>query len=226
MPLMHQVAGTLMRALEFTQTHTTHPSSAHRDTVIAPPAPPPSQCPPWCFKSFVRSWACDTAECEPCRDECERVKLPEQSSPRRNATAPRGSSVVRAGRGHGGGMPFLSTGMEHTWTCSPAAWPPRRMYVMFSMQRSASTTACGVINTLPDAFCAYELLAEGNRRYTDEDRKLMRADPAGFLRRQFRALVAGRATAPCAWGFKLFPEHAGAQHLPFLRWVSQHRCSK
>ena len=106
---------------------------------------------------------------------------------------------------------------EHrkTWTCAPV-WPPQRFFAIFTMARSASSTACSVISTLEDATCAHEplnpvLVHPGKK-------KLLRSDPVGYLKDLFVATFSHLGAAPCTWGFKLFAQHASNSTLHDWLW--------
>jgi hypothetical protein len=158
-------------------------------------------CPSWCFKTIARSWACETPDCSPCLDACLSTKLPVPA-------------VNKSSR------PMARIGWQETWSCAPR-WPPRKMFVMFSMGRSASTAACSIVNTLPNAHCSYELLNPGLvTRYPEDQRALMSTDPAEFVMQQFASTVSSRGKAPCAWGFKLFETHT--YNASFHRWLWGH----
>ena len=79
-------------------------------------------------------------------------------------------------------------------------------------QKTTSTTACGVINTLPDAQCSYELLNPGEAASADDAALLAQLDESperleSVLKSAFERSVTANAAgrAPCVWGFKIFP---------------------
>ena len=86
------------------------------------------------------------------------------------------------------------TSQQQSWTCSPT-WPPQHLYVIFTLPRSASTTACNVINTLDDAYCGHELLNQNQISRADE-RALVKSDPARLVQHRFEAAFADKRAAP------------------------------
>ena len=105
---------------------------------------------------------------------------------------------------------------ESSWTCPPT-WPPRRIFVLFSMQRSATQTACYLINSLRDTQCA-----DGELLNPEHWRRAMKRPLAGLnaqqaLRQVFEAAHDGSRAAPCTWGFRVFPEHLWYPEL--LDWL-------
>lgn len=150
-----------------------------------------TECPGWCTKSFARGWACKTPECAPCRASCEAV-----------------SPALR---------PNIELGHANneTWTCKKE-WPPRSLFVLFTATRSATATACGALNTLDNVHCAYELL--NGARLDARARGLLQSDPERLLREEFESAFADYSHAPCAWGFKVFPEHVSPEA---LRWLTR-----
>ena len=105
-------------------------------TAAEPALEPISGCPAWCLAQFARSWACQTVECAPCLRECLSVPLPTNVTTRPRVNGHSFSSMV------------MYTEKEDTWSCAPV-WPPQRLFVLFATPRTGSTTACGVINSLP-----------------------------------------------------------------------------
>ena len=98
-----------------------------------------------------------------------------------------------------------SQASQETWSCGPS-WPPRTLYAIFAMAHSASTTACGVVNTIPDASCADERL-NPNRTTAEWHRQLL-SDPESALRQKYEEAMrkaGAHVHAPCAWGFKVYP---------------------
>ena len=163
-------------------------------TAAEPALEPTSGCPAWCRAPSAHSWACETLECAPCRETCLQVPLPKH---------------------YEGAVQY--EGKEESWSCAPV-WPPNRFFVVFSMQRTASSTACNVINTLPDSHCAYELLNLGQVA-GDEPRAFLRDDPAGYLVSRFEEEFAPYGKAPCTWGLKIFSTHTGRWNTTFHRWL-------
>ena len=168
-----------------------------------------STCPIWCTEPFARSWACDTDECAACLTDCKATPLPMKlpASSVREATdkalIPRDTQARAVS--------------AHTWTC-PKSWPPKNFVVIFSMMRSATTTFCGVMNTMPDTSCAYELL---NPRWISKQAQglLAHGDVEAAMRGEFEALHAGFGHAPCTWGFKVFRGHVSSDA---LHWLTHH----
>ena len=105
---------------------------------------------------------------------------------------------------------------ESSWTCTPT-WPPRRMYVLFSMQRSATQTACYLVNSLPDTQCAAGELLNPEHWRRAMKRPLAGLHPQEALRQAFERDHAGSRAAPCTWGFRIFPEHLW--HPELLDWL-------
>ena len=136
-------------------------------------------CPPWCLDRAVRSWSCETLDCQPCREACLAVKPYERAV---FASLPAERAAVMS--------------HQESWTCPPT-WPPRHLYVLFTLPRSASTTTCSVVNTLPDAYCADELLSQ-HRHGPEDDNALLRTDPALFLQQHFEAAFSANRAAPYA----------------------------
>ena len=98
---------------------------------------------------------------------------------------------------------------ERTWTCPPT-WPPRRLFVIFSMQRSATQTACYSADALPDTACRGELLNQGLYPRSG-------IDPERELRDSFEATRSASGLAPCTWGFRLLSDPQPDPQL--LRWL-------
>lgn len=103
-------------------------------------------CESWCTAPFVRSWACETASCAPCRAECEAVAFPQRQLPKVDEN----SRVTKRRVG------AVYPGMSDTWSCR-ATWPPHHLFTVFAMARTGSTTVCSVLNTLKNTRCAYEV---------------------------------------------------------------------
>lgn len=101
-------------------------------------------------------------------------------------------------------------GNELTWTCPPT-WPPQRLFIIFSMQRSATQTACFSVDSLPDTACLGELLNQGlyPRNTTDPERMLQDA---------FEATQSASGLAPCTWGFRLLYQD-GMLYPQLLEWL-------
>ena len=101
-------------------------------------------------------------------------------------------------------------GNELTWTCPPT-WPPQKLFIIFSMQRSATQTACYTVGSLPDTACVGELFNQGlfPRNITD---------PEQMLRDTFAARRSASGLAPCTWGFRLLYQD-GLQHPQLLGWL-------
>jgi hypothetical protein len=140
-------------------------------------------CPAWCLSRATRTWACETSDCQPCLEACLDVEAHHSGSPQgayneHQAAAEQARSKLQ----------------QQSWTCSPK-WPPQRMFVLFTSARSASTTACSVINTLPDRYCAHELLNKKLVRRED-DRAHLSADPARFMQHRFEEAFADKHAAP------------------------------
>ena len=198
-------------------------------------------CPRWCLSQAARSWACETLDCQPCVEACLAIKppawkvlgaaAPKPDEPFRDIATSNDHQVVAESA-------WLAS-QQRTWTCPPT-WPPRHLFVLFTLPRSASSTACSVINTLPDSYCAYELLNEKQAAWDDSQRKLLNEDPAHFLQQQYEAAFSGTRAAPCAatfelkgrtrrpqslrvvarrciWGFKAFDIHL--TNVTFLDWL-------
>ena len=144
-------------------------------------------CPQFC-QGRKHPWVCRTAACSACPL----------------------SKVCAPGRTHAAsGNLSWHRGLPGSWSCRKE-WPPKNMYIIFSMQRSGSTTACNVINTLPNSICAFELLAAppgSSQAIIDRYRE----DPESVLRESFYEQLRNYPKAPCAWGFKVFPEHVTSE---------------
>ena len=167
--------------------------------VLARPPPPPSNCPAWCFtQENLRAWGCEMPECIPCTGTCADARA-------RPLTYDHS---------------FAQTYKSGSWNCR-AQWPPRQFYVIFSMQRSASTTVCNVLNTLPGVLCAHDVLNRGSSVRPGSWQNLTRTDPIGAAMAAYEAsaAVAG-GKAACTWGFKLFPEHA--RNATLMEWLWPH----
>ncbi len=146
----------------------------------AEPLPPLSTmdaalCPAWCLDRAVRGWSCDALDCQPCLEACLDIKPYQQAF----TSLPTERAAVKL--------------QQQGWTCPPT-WPPRHFYVLFTSARSASTTTCSVINTLPDAFCADELLQKPNS--ASNDNRLLSLDPARFLQQRFESAFSDKHAAP------------------------------
>lgn len=165
-------------------------------------------CPAWCVAPFVRSWACETATCAPCRDACDKVPFPQRQLPKVGENSRRTKRRVGA----------VYAGMSDSWSCH-AAWPPHRLFVIFAMPRTGSTTLCGVLNTLEDTHCAYEALNPGELASQDQ-RAMLASDSVQVLREEFEGAYSGFGRAPCAWGFKIFPQHL--RNSTFMAWLWSH----
>ena len=174
-------------------------------SVAATPAP--GDCPAWCVSRAARSWACETLECQPCLDVCLAVMAynSTEGDPAASGHQAIADPNVRA----------VMTSQQQSWTCPPT-WPPQHLFVIFTLPRSASTTICSVINTLPDTYCASELINDEFVHRKDE-RALLHADPARFVQYEFEAAFADKRAAPCTWGFKAFDEHL--TNATFLDWL-------
>ena len=170
------------------QLFCTHASTTSAAEQLGNRAAPSGACPSWCFRPVNRIWACETLECGPCQEKCLAVKQPDKQMARRPELIPEKSPLAS------------------TWTCAPV-WPPQRMFVLFTMARSASTTACGIINTLSNSHCAYELLNPTHANSASATAAMLR-DPVNYLKDQFESAFVPVGAAPCMWGFKLFPAHS------------------
>ena len=100
-------------------------------------------------------------------------------------------------------------GNELTWTCSPT-WPPQKLFIIFSMQRSATQTACFGVDSLPDTACLGELLNQGLYPNT--------TDPERILHDAFEATHSASGLAPCTWGFRLLYQD-GMLYPQLLKWL-------
>ena len=110
---------------------------------------------------------------------------------------------------------LIKSNRASTWTCPPT-WPPQRMLAMFSMQRSASQTACYLIDSFPDTVCDGELFDPGHwKRPTGMP---LDPNPVQAMRKAFNARISSSGKAPCTWVFKIFPEHVSQQPW-LLNWL-------
>lgn len=98
---------------------------------------------------------------------------------------------------------------ERTWTCPPT-WPPQRLFIIFSMQRSATQTACYSVDALPNTACRGELLNQGLNPRSG-------IDPERELRDSFEAMRSASGLAPCTWGFSLLSNPQPDPQL--LKWL-------
>ena len=111
---------------------------------------------------------------------------------------------------------------ERTWTCPPT-WPPRKLFVIFSMQRSATQTACFSADALPDTACRGELLNQGLNPRSGRSGPAGRSrsgpllDPERELRDSFEATRSASGLAPCTWGFSLLSDPPPDPQL--LKWL-------
>ena len=154
-------------------------------------------CPRWCRSESTRSWACETQECGVCLEAC--------------------SGLFRDVNNDDTESEDFNE-KHQTWTCPPV-WPPQHFFAIFTMARSASSTSCGVINTLGDAECAHELLDPVARReLRPEEEALIHSDPVGYLKNTFMATYSHLDAAPCTWGFVLFAEHTSNTTLHDWLW--------
>ena len=110
---------------------------------------------------------------------------------------------------------IIASGRAGTWTCPPT-WPPKRLFVMFSMKRSATTTACYLIGSLPDTFCDGELL--NPTIFQRRTGRPLDPDPLKTMQTAFEATYSSAGKAPCSWGFKLFPEQVSQPWLVDWLW--------
>ena len=181
--LLPKVDATGQRPMPFASGWTAAP-----ETGPINPQPPPDStsaatiepCPAWCLARGARTWSCETTDCQPCLEACLAVEAYDGHT----ATGGNQSAAERARR----------VSQQQSWTCSPT-WPPQHLYVLFASPRSASTTACSVIHTLDNAYCAAELM---NRHLVarDDERSLLTSDPARFLQYKFESAFADKRAAP------------------------------
>ena len=108
----------------------------------------------------------------------------------------------------------IEFGRASTWTCPPT-WPPKRLFVIFSMQRSATNTACYLVDSLPDTRCDGELLNPG--LWQRRTGRPLDPDPLKSMRTAFEATYSSAGNAPCTWGFNLFPQQVSQPWL--LSWL-------
>ena len=92
------------------------------------------------------------------------------------------------------------------------------MFVMFSMARSATNTACYLINSLPDTYCDDELLNRGRRK--NQTGQPLDKNPLKSLQTAFEAAYSSSGKAPCTWGFRLFPQHVSEPWLLDWLWMA------
>ena len=78
---------------------------------------------------------------------------------------------------------------------------------------------CNIINTLPNAVCAFELLGPPENADQTTVNKYYYGtiyDPESVLRKSFTEEFRNHPKAPCVWGIKVFPEHVSEASLAWL----------
>ena len=83
------------------------------------------------------------------------------------------------------------------------------------MQRSATNTACYLIDSLPDTRCDGELL--NPNLWQRRTGRPLDPDPLKTMRTAFEATYSSAGNAPCTWGFNLFPQQVSQPWL--LSWL-------